>query len=536
MNRFEYHHRDQIRFSYSCFDRLILHGGVQKFQRSFQGGNIVWFLRNHFDGRWVDRALFGEISSGYHDWVKGYAQQAGLDIVEPDKDGRREQLVEPYFQQLGVHAGVAVILKAREKERIAVHWSGGDKIGVQERYVNLYYFYLQDPQCGRMFLRICPYFPFNIRVWLNGHNWLACRMRQEGIAFEQRDNLFVDCAAPGRLQELSDAFAPADVVTPVETWLERLLPFYSTAERQQGLRHQLYLTQVEYCHNLLFEKRAALNRLFDRLMDANRGLGHPDKLAIIYRRPCFRPDTKDGQTVLKMTSQRTPVLSSTFGGTSLKQYVSNGVGLRTESTSYRLQELSLRKHLDNLPKVREVLATANDCGLQVQQDILLSYVDRGQLQELRQPSVSPQGRRVPGLRLDDGRLMAVLQAILCFRYLVGKGSFRTKDVLVDVQKALGQPQYTLGQLRYDLSKLRGKGLVVRLAGSQAYRLTEQGTSLAVLYLKLYQRVYAPLTAAVRDPVPADQQVLQRRRTVLDRLYAAVDQALDRLATHLGLAA
>jgi hypothetical protein len=319
MNRFEYHHRDQIRFGYSCFDRLILNGGVQKFQRSFQGGSIVWFLRNHFGGRWVNRALFAEISRGYHDWVEGYAQQAGLDIVAPDKDVRREELVEPYFQQLGVHAGIAVILKAREKERIAVHWAGGNKIDVQQRYVNLYYFYLHDPQCGRMFLRICPYFPFNLRVWLNGHNWLACRWRQEGIAFEQHDNLFVACAAPGRLQELSDAFAPADVVAPVETWLSRLLPFYSAAERQQGLRHQLYLTQVEYCHNLLFAQRAALDRLFERLMDANRGLGHPEKLAVIYRRGCFRPNTQDGQTVLKMTCQRTPVLSASFGGTSLKE-------------------------------------------------------------------------------------------------------------------------------------------------------------------------------------------------------------------------
>jgi hypothetical protein len=120
--------------------------------------------------------------------------------------------------------------------------------------------------------------------------------------------------------------------------------------------------------------------------------------------------------------------------------------------------------------------------------------------------------------------------------VVGKGCFRTKDVLGDVQKALGQPQYTLAQLRYDLSKLRGKGVVERLPGKQAYRLSVAGRRLAVLYLKLYQRLYAPLTAAAREPVPADHEVLNNRRSVLDRLYVAVDQALDRLATHLGLAA
>lgn len=94
----------------------------------------------------------------------------------------------------------------------------------------------------------------------------------------------------------------------------------------------------------------------------------------------------------------------------------------------------------------------------------------------------------------------------------------------------------MAQLRYDLSKLRGKGVVERLPGQQAYRLSAAGRRLAVLYLKLYQRLYAPLTAAACEPVPADQQVLNKRRSVLDRLYVAVDQALDRLATHLGLAA
>jgi len=109
-------------------------------------------------------------------------------------------------------------------------------------------------------------------------------------------------------------------------------------------------------------------------------------------------------------------------------------------------------------------------------------------------------------------------------------------LLLDVQKALGNPEYTLSQLRYDLSKLRGKGLVVRLAGTQSYQLTSDGYRIAILYLKLYKRLYAPLTAAIRDPVLADNEVLGNRRTKLDRLYVAIDQALQRLADHLGIAA
>jgi len=47
-----------------------------------------------------------------------------------------------------------------------------------------------------------------------------------------------------------------------------------------------------------------------------------------------------------------------------------------------------------------------------------------------------------------------------------------------------------------------------------------------LHLKLYQQMYAPLTSAICDPVPADNQVLTNRQTRLDRLYVAVDKAVQ----------
>lgn len=536
MNRFEHHHRDLISFSYSCFDRVIFNGYIPRFQHTECGGTINWFLKTQRQAQKISRAYFAKISRDYHDWVNLSATQAGIEIVEPTTDDRREQLVEPYFRELGTQHGVAVILKARERERVAWHYAKANSILVDGRYVDLYYFYLNDEKCGRMFVRICPYFPFNIRVWMNGHNWLARQMDKEGIAFQQRDNLFVACAQPQRLQELSDTFAPEHVVGSVDAWLSKLLPFFSETERQQGYHHQLYMAQMEYCQNLIFHKKAAVNRLFDRLMDANRSLGHPDKLAIIFGRARFHPDTRTGETVLKMTEQRVPVLSGRYKSTSIKQYVSNGIGLRNESASYQLKDLSIAKHINNLPKLREVMNTANNRCLQVQQDILASYVDRGQLQELRQPSVTPNGRRVPGMRVDDPRLLAVLNAILCFSYLAGKGGFRTRDLLVDVQQHLTDPQYTLAKLRYDLGKLRGKGLVCRRPKTQMYQLSQEGYRIGVFYLKLYQQMYAPLTAGILDPVRTDNQVLTNRQTKLDRLYVAVDKALQNLTLHLNFAA
>ena len=59
--------------------------------------------------------------------------------------------------------------------------------------------------------------------------------------------------------------------------------------------------------------------------------------------------------------------------------------------------------------------------------------------------------------------------------------------------------YTLASLRYDISKLRAKGLIVRLDKSRRYRLTSDGYCICVVYLKLFEKIYAPLTSAILKP-------------------------------------
>jgi hypothetical protein len=534
VNAFIRHHQSLIRFGYSCFDRILCLGGIQAFQRP---AFVAHFLKQHRHARPVTPAFLRRISADYHRWLEDKAARAGVPIVEPAAEVRREEWVRPYFERHGQRPGTAVILKCRERARVAVSLpSRGHFIELQSRCVNLYYFYHNDPQCGRLFVRLCPYFPFNTQLWVNGHHWLARQLDRAGIAYEQRDNAFVDCAAPRRLQELADAFGPADLLAAQDAVLAEWLAFFTPQERAQGYRHHLYVAQVEYCHNLVFHRRAALGQLFERLLDHNRRLGHPDKLAIIFGRPTYRPDTRTGETLVKVTPTRTQVISSRFGSTSLKQYVKDNTLLRTEAASYRLADLSVPQNVQQLPRVRAVLSASNERYLEVQQDVLVSHVDRGQLEQLRRPSVSPGGRRTPGLHSDDRRLLALLQALLCLVHLVGKGCFRTKALLADVRQALDRPDYRLSQLRYDVGKLRGKGLVQRLPRSQQYRLSPEGYRVAVIYCKLYQRLYAPLVAGVLDPFAGDVRVPPSRQAKLDRLYRAVDQALQRLSEHVGLSA
>jgi hypothetical protein len=55
-----------------------------------------------------------------------------------------------------------------------------------------------------------------------------------------------------------------------------------------------------------------------------------------------------------------------------------------------------------------------------------------------------------------------------------------------------------------------------------------------LFLKLFHRIYAPLTAGILEPGPWDDRVTPVRRALLDQLYAAVDRDSTQLFESIGV--
>ncbi|MBA2602066.1 MAG: hypothetical protein H0U94_00630, partial [Acidobacteria bacterium] len=62
----------------------------------------------------------------------------------------------------------------------------------------------------------------------------------------------------------------------------------------------------------------------------------------------------------------------------------------------------------------------------------------------------------------------------------------------------------------------------------------QGYTICVVFLKLFERVYAPLTAGLLRPVAADARLAETTRHQLDRLYQRVVTDLDALLRAVGL--
>ena len=538
MNSFYEHHKHSIRFHYRCFDRILLNGLIQPFQ---QPERVIGFFDAYRHLYPVSRDTLRGIANGFQQWLKSWSAKRNVPILDAPK-GRRDEFVEPYFRGAEPDA-VVVVLKAREPARIMI--AIGDRaanrwhLQFAERWVVQYNFYVNDARWGRMFVRMCPYLPFSARICLNQHHWLANRLREESIDFRQCANAFMGCAAPRRLQEVADELTPRDLVSCGQKWLACFTPFFTAAEREEaGCRHRLFFAQTEFCDNLVFHRRAALDGLGERLLDANRTIGQPDKITTIFGRKVSKSYRGKLQTEIENMHLPNPVIRSHYRNGFIQQYVRDHLILRTEASTNNVTDYGVGKAVDNLPALRTTLSAINDNYLTVQQDILETFIDRGQLRRLAQPTISATGKRIPGLKLDNPRQLALMHALLRFSHLAAASSFTTTELYPRVRDAFGAAadRYALASLRYDLSKLRAKGLVEKLPHSRRYRLLPEGYSICLVFLKLFERVYAPLTAGLLSPVSADVTLPSQRRSQLDRLYQRVVDDLDALIHAIGLKA
>ena len=79
----------------------------------------------------------------------------------------------------------------------------------EQRRVSVFYVYIWDTAMGSGFIKICTYFPYPVKAWVNGHEWAK---RQ---ALGRRDRRSPSCPAgsppaqdPAALQAICDRLGP----------------------------------------------------------------------------------------------------------------------------------------------------------------------------------------------------------------------------------------------------------------------------------------------------------------------------------------
>ena len=147
-----------------------------------------------------------------------FAEQDHIPVVRFTKADRKIDGCVPIWraQAKTGRSGVAAIGIAQEYASV---FTGTQREGSNgtpwfafhkaDRRVTCYYFYLWDADFGPAFIKICAYFPYPAKIWINGHEWAKRQAAKAGIGFTALDNGFAACDDPAGLQAICDRLGPA---------------------------------------------------------------------------------------------------------------------------------------------------------------------------------------------------------------------------------------------------------------------------------------------------------------------------------------
>jgi hypothetical protein len=514
---------DHVTLRVTSVDRIFLAGYVPRLACD---GQLVRFLLDRVGGNVPSPAILGRIGRGYVEAVDRFALDNEIPAVRFAKGACKEDVARPYLQaaEREGRCGVVLIGVAQEKAFAWRGWRDGGndehphfEFGRQAIYVNHYYFYIYDREWGPGFIKTNAYAPYPVWVYLNGHEWAKRRAARERIEFRALDNGFAACEDPEALARICARLSHADVEAFFARWMS-VLPSPFTASERTRYDYRLSVRQLELSDTRVFDRPAAGRAWFEQTLRDQLGLGHPDRVQIVFGRKVTRATPGAFQTKV-ITRGVAPAIQAHYKHSKVKQYFKDGRALRTETTVNDPYDFGVNRTL-SADTWHALLTLGHDVNARLmtaQLQACQCAPDPTALQAIVLPSLH-DGLPAPGLRFGDPRVMALLACLCHWRHLfAGLTNHSLRELIADLI-----PGYNARQATYDLRRLRRKGLIRRVPRSHRYELTDHGRMIAVLFTKTHTRIVNPSLAEL-DPHLPDAIA---RTTTLGRPWRQFEHALD----------
>jgi hypothetical protein len=518
----------QVVLDIECLDRIYLSGFVNSLQTP---GGVVWFLHDHRGMPIASPAVFAQIGGQFRRAVGSFAEANHIPVVRFKSDQRKAEVMRPYLEQ-AAQAGRSQVAAVGVAQEPQIVWTARQRatdpgkppqfsFAKENRRVTACYFYLWDAEFGPAFIKICAYFPYPVKVWVNGHEWAKRQAIKAGISFTELSNGFAAASDPDGLQAICDRLQPGTIEVFFARWLARLPVPLTAAGQAAGFWWDLTMRQVEISRTLVFAAPRHTRAFFEALVAGNLDIGRPERAEIIFKRS---PQGRKASGVFKTAIDRhatAVTLNLFYKNSRIKQYMKDSRALRIETVVNDAYDLGCGRLLHNLD---ELQARARDCNRK-----LLHAERAGQgcvlanpvFERIAHPTVDAAGRRAPAMRFGDPRVQALAGALAAS--LLAVTGITNRSLRALMTGLTGVP-HTMTQASYDLARLRRNGLITRRPHANTYDLTPDGLKFAIFYTKVHDRVLGPLFATEHPQAPSQLRAALR----------TIDQLIDERLAHARL--
>jgi hypothetical protein len=492
---------EHVSFRCTSVDRIGIRGYIPGLQ--YEGG-VVKFLLNRGYPIPSPAAL-----NHNHDrlvaQLEAIVATRGVPVVRFKKGECKEDIARPFQDAAAAEGRSGLVLVGKAQERTsawrgfvdrshAAHRPGHPHIAWrrQSTVPDHWYLYFADAEWGPAFLRLCSYAPYALWCCANGHEWAKRQLAKAGVGFEALDNGLRSVADPVAAHRIC-ARLGAGHVRDLLGRMTAVMPDPLTVEdRRAGFDWRFSIAQLEVSDTAVFDQPRRARAWFEAAIAGHLDLGRPERVSLVVdRRVVNRGKGKTpGRFATEViTRDVAPQLQIHYKSSKVKAYLKERRALRVETTVNNPDDFALHKTLsaDNWRALRRLGAATNARFLAAIGEGQGGLPDLATLESVVLPTTH-DGQRAPGLRFGEPRVMALLASVAAFAHVIGGLTNKSLRTQMSVH---WRSEYTTAQASYDLRRLRLKGFIERIEGTNTYRATAHGLRIAAFFTQLATRVVVP---------------------------------------------
>jgi hypothetical protein len=498
-------HESKIKGVLSGFDRVRFRGTLRMLANTKGLGGFLCFMG-------ILLKDFKEWSVGLTERIRRASKEQAdirqrpviyLSSCHTDK----EAIAREIARRDGITEGLICVLTCVEScETFTIHKNAALKklelTPIKGRCLHQY-FYLQHPVFGFMQVRLQTWAPFNIHININGREWLAHQLQRAGIAYQKRENCFVDVDDVARAQALLDEQLQTNWESVLGDLVRECHPTHFQLPIFENERYYWSADETEWASDVMFRSPEALSELYPALVRHSvTHLGCQNVLRYLGRPGTVANYSQAEITTSVLTRHEETRCKHSINANSIKMYDKQESVLRIETTInnpremkvFRTKEsdpdgqpewLRLRKGVADLYRRTELSQASNERYLE---DLASVEQTQSLAQSLAEPCrpTTRNGRRVRALnpfREDDAQLLSVIN-----RGEFSILGFRNRDLKQRLFGSKVRPTRTkVGRAQSAkvtrwLTMLRAHHLIKKVSHTHRYVLTEKGRQIITAIL------------------------------------------------------
>jgi len=513
MDQFICKHGEVIHGALSCFDRMLFRGYLP----IMSGGAMADFLQAKGVHRWSLKTFLLTQAARLKKHAMQMAAAAGRPYQYLGERTRKEDLARQIANRDGIDEGLICVFALLEVSRtFSVVWKEHNSFvqSTRRKCLQLYYYFM-DRELGLIHVKLQTWFPFQMQVYLNGHEWLARKLDRRGVKYLKVDNAFAGLSDVARAQQISDQFPSVDWVRVLGRYAKRINPLLG--ELLRPMEYYWVTAQAEYSTDILFRTRKDLQDLMPRLLEySTLYFGAKEVMSFLGRKLVgqYRGEVVTDHGENNLAGKRVPGCRvkhrAKFNW--IKMYDKGSV-LRVETVINQPEEFRVRRRVRRngkwtnlwgpmrkgiafLFRYQEVSAQSNARYLDA-----LACVDDPtpairELDAITRAATTPNGRTARPFNPLSREDRTLFEVLLAGEYALH--GFTNRDLRSKLGRTpfplAKEPEKQPGQVTRLLRRLHAHGLIAKVPRSRRWRVSLGGRRLMASAIKLREVAFPKLFA------------------------------------------